>query len=381
MRLNKSAVGVLSVVGVLALAAVSHLLASSPASAAAPQVVALVTQAGPSSSVLDAARQSAFATVITGATTTHSRLLIDGVDASGPGTQPFSGRMLGAGPNPLFAKQDLARKQAAVRRTTEAVLSGPRLNQLSLLSALGGLAGQLHTAAHGRVNVAIVGSALPMNPLAGGRRLDLRRPATVINEFVRANLAFSCRDWRVAIVDGNFNAAGAQLSPVASQRLEAFWRLLFRNCGGELVAWTPQLLSYPVSGKVLAPIHNLILVTPHAHRVLVDIRADLAFATGAATLLPAARHALSTIIPELQASRGVIGVSGYCDSTGDAAINGPLADARALAVKRWIVANTGINPARVHAKGFGASDPVAPNATAAGRSANRRVVISIPTRG
>jgi hypothetical protein len=47
--------------------------------------------------------------------------------------------------------------------------------------------------------------------------------------------------------------------------------------------------------------------------------------------------------------------------------------ARALAVKEWLVANTGWDPNRIHAEGKGARQPVADDATDVGSAKNRRV--------
>ena len=64
--------------------------------------------------------------------------------------------------------------------------------------------------------------------------------------------------------------------------------------------------------------------------------------------------------------------AGYTDSTGRKYINYRLSQARAAAV-RFYLARKGVPPARMIAKGYGASGYVAPNSTAAGRAQNRRV--------
>jgi outer membrane protein OmpA-like peptidoglycan-associated protein len=82
----------------------------------------------------------------------------------------------------------------------------------------------------------------------------------------------------------------------------------------------------------------------------------------------------------LNAARGRITVTGYTDSSGTPAINDPLSLARAATIGRWIEANSHVTSTRVSTAGHGAADPVADNATARGRAANRRVVIQIPVR-
>ena len=57
---------------------------------------------------------------------------------------------------------------------------------------------------------------------------------------------------------------------------------------------------------------------------------------------------------------------------GASAANQTLSDARAKSVVAWLVAH-GVPAARLTAKGFGQTNPVADNATADGRTKNRRV--------
>jgi uncharacterized repeat protein (TIGR01451 family) len=67
-------------------------------------------------------------------------------------------------------------------------------------------------------------------------------------------------------------------------------------------------------------------------------------------------------------------VRGHTDSTGDPDWNRRLSLMRAEAVREYLVAS-GIEADRLVIEGRGAADPVAPNATAAGRARNRRVEI------
>ena len=65
-------------------------------------------------------------------------------------------------------------------------------------------------------------------------------------------------------------------------------------------------------------------------------------------------------------------IEGHTDASGDAEKNTELSQHRADAVRKWLIAK-GIDAARLEAKGFGPSAPIADNATAAGRAQNRRV--------
>jgi len=66
-------------------------------------------------------------------------------------------------------------------------------------------------------------------------------------------------------------------------------------------------------------------------------------------------------------------IDGYTDSVGDAAHNLDLSKRRAKAVQTVLVAQFGIDAARLTSNGFGAAKPTGSNDTPEGRAANRRV--------
>ena len=66
-------------------------------------------------------------------------------------------------------------------------------------------------------------------------------------------------------------------------------------------------------------------------------------------------------------------IQGHTDNVGTRAFNRRLSQARAAAVKEYIVTKYGIAADRLTAAGFGFDKPVAKNATAEGRALNRRV--------
>ena len=67
-------------------------------------------------------------------------------------------------------------------------------------------------------------------------------------------------------------------------------------------------------------------------------------------------------------------VLGYTDSTGNDTINIPLSQRRAAAVAQYLGLR-GVASTRITAAGMGSQNPIASNATAAGREQNRRVEI------
>ncbi len=72
---------------------------------------------------------------------------------------------------------------------------------------------------------------------------------------------------------------------------------------------------------------------------------------------------------------GRVRIYGYSDAQGSAGYNKELAEQRAEAVQSWLVSNGNITQENVSLHPVGEANPVASNATAAGRAQNRRVEI------
>ena len=72
-----------------------------------------------------------------------------------------------------------------------------------------------------------------------------------------------------------------------------------------------------------------------------------------------------------------IGVYGSTDSTGTKGHNKELGAERALVVKDWLIKNGGIAENKLYIHSFGETDPLATNATKAGRQQNRNVQIVV----
>ena len=70
-------------------------------------------------------------------------------------------------------------------------------------------------------------------------------------------------------------------------------------------------------------------------------------------------------------------IQGHTDNVGGDAYNQTLSEARAKAVVTWLTGH-GVAAARLTAKGYGKTKPIADNSTDAGRAKNRRVEIADP---
>ena len=94
-----------------------------------------------------------------------------------------------------------------------------------------------------------------------------------------------------------------------------------------------------------------------------------ALAEGAGGVLDALARLLDS------APRFRLRIAGHTDDTGRAEVNVRLSRERAETLASGLVAR-GIDPARLTATGYGATQPIADNATADGRARNRRIEIS-----
>ena len=97
------------------------------------------------------------------------------------------------------------------------------------------------------------------------------------------------------------------------------------------------------------------------------------FDVGKATLLAESSASLDKVAESLVANPDIkIAVEGYTSNTGGAALNRRISQARADAVRNYLISK-GVPAENVTARGFGPAKPVASNATDAGRAQNRRV--------
>lgn len=128
---------------------------------------------------------------------------------------------------------------------------------------------------------------------------------------------------------------------------------------------------------------NAVLQTQETARGLIVTLGDVLFDTGKSTLKQNAQISLAKVsailaqYPDLK-----LQVEGFTDAVGGDAYNLKLSQDRATSTQAFLV-NNGVNPANITAVGFGKSNPVADNGTAAGRAQNRRVemVVSGPSIG
>ncbi|MCI0622763.1 MAG: OmpA family protein [Acidobacteria bacterium] len=122
---------------------------------------------------------------------------------------------------------------------------------------------------------------------------------------------------------------------------------------------------------------NLILETRDSARGLIVSLSDVLFDTGRYTLRPGAREKLSKIAGIVLSHPGLkLEVEGHTDSVGGEEYNQRLSENRAAAVRDYLV-QQGVQSQSIAARGFGESQPVVSNASAAGKQQNRRVELVV----
>jgi chemotaxis protein MotB len=125
---------------------------------------------------------------------------------------------------------------------------------------------------------------------------------------------------------------------------------------------------------------ELVAVRRHEFWLEVEIRTDILFPSGVATLSDKAYPALDALSGTLGKYPNPLRVEGHTDNrpinTRYYPSNWELSAARAASVVHRF-ARGGISPTRLSVIGFGEFRPAQPNDTAAGRNTNRRVVIVI----
>lgn len=116
----------------------------------------------------------------------------------------------------------------------------------------------------------------------------------------------------------------------------------------------------------------------------MNLSGDVLFDYDKAELKPASEGTLKKVAVVLsQFPESKVTVEGYTDSKGGPVANTQLAEARAQAVKDWLVKNGNVPAANISAKGLGEQYPVAENTNLdgsdnpVGRALNRRVSIVV----
>ena len=176
------------------------------------------------------------------------------------------------------------------------------------------------------------------------------------------------------------NKVGSEMTQKTVAEENGKYELLLSDMGPFLMEVTAE--GYFFTNSVLQFVEDSTLVLRNfvlkkmesGAKMVID---NILFNTGAATLLPESFTSLNKLVNLLRENPKVkIEVSGHTDNTGSATTNKTLSRNRALSVRNYLISQ-GIAAERVEYNGYGFDRPIAPNTTADGRAANRRVEIEI----
>ena len=113
------------------------------------------------------------------------------------------------------------------------------------------------------------------------------------------------------------------------------------------------------------------------NQLKLDIPSDLSFDSGRYDIKPALHAVLDRFATTLnQNPVTTVRVVGHTDNVGSDAVNNPLSVNRAAATRDSLVSR-GVAGNRIAIDGRGSREPIADNATAAGKARNRRVEIFV----
>ena len=142
-------------------------------------------------------------------------------------------------------------------------------------------------------------------------------------------------------------------------------------------------ITFPVIGKPKPPTQTWNEQTTN-NETIINLSTDILFDFDKATIKTNAVPTLIRLARLIRQSKGIIQLNGFTDSKGTDEYNLDLSERRAESVKQWLVTKGGIDANRLQTKGYGESQPVAPNTkqngldNPIGRQKNRRVEVRIP---
>jgi outer membrane protein OmpA-like peptidoglycan-associated protein len=120
-----------------------------------------------------------------------------------------------------------------------------------------------------------------------------------------------------------------------------------------------------------------VSVTRAGDQIILNMPSDITFNIDQDAIKPNFFAVLNSVALVLQRYRQtIVDVYGHTDSTGSESHNMALSQRRAISVANYLSAQ-GVDARRFAVTGFGASRPIASNATPEGRAQNRRVEIQI----
>ncbi len=176
------------------------------------------------------------------------------------------------------------------------------------------------------------------------------------------------------------------------------YEAVYTTFGDIAVASYPERLpSYPAVSEVLDLSYLTAVYTRNKNNAQMTVASEptfkagetmtslvssksvsIEFELGSARISPTSTKTLEKITRDLVVAENLlVSINGHTDNTGNAQGNIELSQARAEAVRQWLINRDPAFANKITASGFGQDQPIASNATAVGRAKNRRVEIKL----
>lgn len=151
---------------------------------------------------------------------------------------------------------------------------------------------------------------------------------------------------------------------------------------GELETVRQQVAEYIKKQEILSKgLSENVVILQQERGLVISLKDTLLFSSGSAVLTPQAREIIYAVGKTLTSIPNYVRVEGHTDNlpihTAQFPSNWELSVLRATNVAHVLIEQSGLDPERVSASGYGEYRPLVPNTDAHSRSMNRRVDIVI----
>jgi outer membrane protein OmpA-like peptidoglycan-associated protein len=171
---------------------------------------------------------------------------------------------------------------------------------------------------------------------------------------------------RYKVVYNTFGEILSKMYPELMPTFPEYSKVVDKSFMATVIANHPELMA----GQAIKTTYSTEMSTTVSSKSY-----QIQFETGSSVILPGSYAQLDEIMASAIVAEGLkVGVYGHTDNTGNADANQKLSEARANAVKSYLISK-GLREDRIEAKGFGPTQPIADNKTADGKAQNRRVQI------
>ncbi|MBC9930223.1 OmpA family protein [Chitinophaga qingshengii] len=150
----------------------------------------------------------------------------------------------------------------------------------------------------------------------------------------------------------------------------------FDKCPGTPANTAVDGAGCPLPQPVIEKKEEKVVITEEDNRIVKEAIQNLEFDFAKASIKPHSYAALDRVAELLKRKNLNLKLSGHTDNVGSKERNLALSRERAESVKAYLVGK-GVNASKIEAVGYGMTQPIASNKTAAGRQKNRRVEFTI----